>query len=63
MGRKIKVCPFRVASITEPFLSKPGETTRCYFEPCIKENCPAYVLEHSDSEGQAERCLRLVGKE
>ncbi len=63
MGKKIKVCPFRVASITEPFLTQPGETTRCYFEPCMKENCPAYVLEHSDSGDQEERCLRLERKE
>lgn len=63
MGKKIKVCPFRVASITEPFLTQPGETTRSYFEPCMKGACPAYVLEHSDSGGQEERCLRLERKE
>ena len=42
MEKLIQLCPFRVASVTEQFLTQPGSYTRTMFEACLKEKCPAY---------------------
>jgi hypothetical protein len=57
---KIKVCPFRIGTETRLSATIEGESfTTEYFMPCLKENCPAFYVDHGGYEREYERCKRL----
>ena len=57
---EIKICPFRTYTETfPPMLKGNGEVTRSYFEPCLKEECPAFYISRVGYGQEYERCKRL----
>lgn len=57
---EIKCCPFRVATEVFPAMLKGnGDITRASFEPCLKEDCPAFYVARGGYGQEYERCKRL----
>nr|DAV87423.1 MAG TPA: hypothetical protein [Caudoviricetes sp.] len=57
---EIKMCPFRTMTETfPPYLKGDGEVVRMRFEPCMKEQCPAFYVAHGGYGQEYERCKRL----
>lgn len=59
MDEEIKICPFRTyTEAFPPILKGNGEVVRSYFEPCLKEKCPAFYVSHGEHWQKYERCKR-----
>lgn len=42
-----------------PILKGNGDVTKAYFEPCLKEKCPAFYILHGERGKELERCKVL----
>ena len=57
---EIKMCPFRTMTETfPPLLKGSGEVVRMSFEPCMKEQCPAFFRANTVDGHIYERCDRI----